>query len=229
MDILIFAIIAFVIFYKLNKQLGKIDEEEKKNIEEKVSLMRRMQEELLKNVNNTNNPNNCESDKMPKLVGQSSTIAGLENIDPATKQNLEDIFNKCNISYDFFIAGAKSAFEMVLKAFANSDSETLKMLLAEKIYQGFDKAITQRGFDQQKLVTNLIAIESTQIISAMTLENNASIVVKFISKQINYLTDKDEKIVVGKKDEINEITDIWTFKKDLTILNPNWTIHSTSA
>ena len=232
MDILIFAIIAFVIFYKLNKQLGKIDEEEKKNIEEKVSLMRRMQEELLKNVNNANNPNNpnnCESDKMPKLVGQSSTIAGLENIDPATKQNLEDIFNKCNISYDFFIAGAKSAFEMVLKAFANSDSETLKMLLAEKIYQGFDKAITQRNVDQQKLVTNLIAIESAQIISAMTLENNASIVVKFISKQINYLTDKDEKIVVGKKDEINEITDIWTFKKDLTILNPNWIIHSTSA
>ena len=229
MDILIFAIIAFVIFYKLNKQLGKIDEAEKKNIEEKVSLMRRMQEELLKNANNVNNPNNYESEKMPKLVGQSSTIAGLENIDSATKQNLEDIFNKCNISYDFFIAGAKSAFEMVLKAFANSDSETLKMLLAEKIYQGFDKAITQRVVDQQKLVTNLIAIESTQIISAMTLENNASIVVKFISKQINYLTDKDEKIVVGKKDEINEITDIWTFKKDLTILNPNWTIHSTSA
>lgn len=234
MDILIFAIIAFVIFYKLNKQLGKIDEEEKKNIEEKVSLMRRMQEELLKNVNNANtnnanNPNNCESGKMPKLVGQSSTIAGLENIDSATKQNLEDIFNKCNINYDFFIAGAKSAFEMVLKAFANSDSETLKMLLAEKIYQGFDKAITQRNVDQQKLVTNLIAIESTQIISAMTLENNASIVVKFISKQINYISDKDEKIVVGKKDEINEITDIWTFKKDLTILNPNWTIHSTSA
>jgi len=237
MDILIFAIIAFVIFYKLNKQLGKMDEEEKKNIEEKVSLMRRMQDELMKNINNTasknaNNgdPNNNPSaNKFPKLVGQSSTIAGLENIDQATKQNLEEIFSKCNITYDFFIAGAKSAFEMVLKAFANGDSETLKMLLAEKIFQGFDKAIIQRNVDQQKLVTNLIAIENTQIISAMTLENNTSIVVKFISKQINYISDKDEKIVVGKKDEINEITDIWTFKKDLTILNPNWTIHSTSA
>jgi hypothetical protein len=38
MEILIFAIIAIGIFYKLHKQLGKIDEEEKKTIESKVSL-----------------------------------------------------------------------------------------------------------------------------------------------------------------------------------------------
>jgi predicted lipid-binding transport protein (Tim44 family) len=63
----------------------------------------------------------------------------------------------------------------------------------------------------------------------MTLENNASIVIKFVSKQINYICDKEEKIIEGKKDEINEITDIWTFKKDLTSPNPNWIINSTSA
>jgi predicted lipid-binding transport protein (Tim44 family) len=225
MDILIFAIIAIVIFYKLNKQLGKIDEEEKRNIEDKVSLMRRMQDELLKK----NNSNNQAQPLQQKLIGQSSTLQGLENVDEATKQNLETIFASCNISYEFFINGAKSAFEMVLKSFSNGDISTLKMLLSEKIFSAFQKALNQRNIDQQKLTTNLIAIEKAEIISAMTLENNASIVIKFVTKQINYICDKDDKVLEGKKDEINQITDIWTFKKDLTIANPNWIVNATSA
>jgi predicted lipid-binding transport protein (Tim44 family) len=225
MDIIIFAIIAIVIFYKLNKQLGKIDEEEKRNIEDKVSLMRRMQDELLKK----NSPNNQTQSSQQKLIGQSSTIQGLENLDEATKQNLEAIFASCNISYEFFINGAKSAFEMVLKAFCDGDISTLKMLLSEKNFSAFQKALNQRNVDQQKLTTNLIAIEKAEIISAITLENNASIVVKFVTKQINYICDKDDKVLDGKKDAINQITDIWTFKKDLTIANPNWIINATST
>ena len=225
MDIIIFAIIAIVIFYKLNKQLGKIDEEEKRSIEDKVSLMRRMQDELLKK----NSPNNQTQSSQQKLIGQSSTIQGLENLDEATKQNLEAIFASCNISYEFFINGAKSAFEMVLKAFCEGDISTLKMLLSEKNFLAFQKALNQRNVDQQKLTTNLIAIEKAEIISAITLENNASIVVKFVTKQINYICDKDDKVIDGKKDAINQITDIWTFKKDLTIANPNWIINATST
>ena len=225
MDILIFAIIAIVIFYKLNKQLGKIDEEEKRSIEDKVSLMRRMQDELLKK----NSPNNQPQSSQQKLIGQSSTIQGLENLDEATKQNLDAIFASCNISYEFFINGAKSAFEMVLKAFCDGDISTLKMLLSEKNFLAFQKALNQRNVDQQKLTTNLIAIEKAEIISAITLENNASIVVKFVTKQINYICDKDDKVLDGKKDAINQITDIWTFKKDLTIANPNWIINATST
>jgi len=225
MDILIFAIIAIVIFYKLNKQLGKIDEEEKRNIEDKVSLMRRMQDELLKK----NNANNQTQPLQQKLIGQSSTIQGLENVDEATKQNLEAIFSSCNITYEFFINGAKSAFEMVLKAFSDGDISTLKMLLSDKIFSAFQKALDQRNIEQKKLTTNLIAIEKVEIISAITLENNASIVIKFVTKQINYICDKDEKVLEGKKDEISQVTDIWTFKKDLTIADPNWIINATSA
>ena len=222
MEILIFAIIAIGIFYKLNKQLGKIDEEEKRNIEDKVSLMRRMQDEIIKK-------SPVQDAQAQKLIGQSSTVQGLENVDQATKQNLQAIFSTCNINYEFFINGAKSAFEMVLKSFSDGDVSTLKMLLADKIFQGFQKAIDQRNVEQNKLITNLISIEKSEIISAMTLENNASIVIKFVSKQINYICDKDEKIIEGKKDEISEITDIWTFKKDLTSPNPNWIINSTSG
>lgn len=222
MDIIIFAIIAGLIFYKLNKQLGKIDEEEKKNIEEKVSLVRRMQSEILKNQEK-------QDSSSQKLIGQSSTLQNNENIDDATKENLKNIFERCNISYEFFISGAQSAFEMIIKAFADGDVATLKMLLCEKIFNGFEKAINQRNIEQQKLITNLIAIDKVEIVSAITIENTASIVVKFISKQINYISDKEQKIVEGSKDQVSEITDIWTFKKDLNIANPNWAVSATHS
>lgn len=222
MDIIIFAIIAGLIFYKLNKQLGKIDEEEKKNIEEKVSLVRRMQSEILKNQEK-------QDSSSQKLIGQSSTLQNNENIDDATKENLKNIFERCNISYEFFISGAQSAFEMTIKAFADGDVATLKMLLCEKIFNGFEKAINQRNIEQHKLITNLIAIDKVEIVSAITIENTASIVVKFISKQINYISDKEQKIVEGSKDQVSEITDIWTFKKDLNIANPNWAVSATHS
>lgn len=222
MDIIIFAIIAGLIFYKLNKQLGKIDEEEKKNIEEKVSLVRRMQSEILKNQEK-------QDSSSQKLIGQSSTLQNNENIDDATKENLKNIFERCNISYEFFISGAQSAFEMIIKAFADGDVATLKMLLCEKIFNGFEKAINQRNIEQHKLITNLIAIDKVEIVSAITIENTASIVVKFISKQINYISDKEQKIVEGSKDQVSEITDIWTFKKDLNIANPNWAVSATHS
>jgi len=63
----------------------------------------------------------------------------------------------------------------------------------------------------------------------MLIENQASIVVKIISKQINYIADKEQKIIEGTKEEIAEITDIWTFKKDVKSPNPNWLVSATSS
>jgi predicted lipid-binding transport protein (Tim44 family) len=231
MDIIFFAAIAFYIFFKLNKQLGKIDEEEKSQIQIKIAQKRdelaSIQQQILAD----------QKQQKEKIVGAKSTTDEVKNsaeekilatLNEATKENLIPILQRCKISAEFFLNGAKSAFEMVIKAFSGADLTTLKFLLSEKIYQGFEAAVNQRKSAEQTLITNLISIEKAEIISAMTFENFASIAVKFSSKQINYITNKDGQIIEGKKDEISEITDVWTFKKDLTSSNPNWAISSTS-
>lgn len=231
MDIIFFAAIAFYIFFKLNKQLGKIDEEEKNQIQIKIAQKREELAAVQQQISAD------QKRQKEKIVGTKSTIDEAKNLteekilaalDEATKQNLFPILQRCKISAEFFLNGAKSAFEMVIKAFSGADLTTLKFLLSEKIYQGFEAAVDQRKSSEQTLVTNLISIEKAEIISAMMLENFASIAVKFSSKQINYIIDKDGKIIEGKKDQISEISDVWTFKKDLTSSNPNWAISSTS-
>jgi len=226
MDIIFFAALAFYIFFRLNKQLGKIDEEEKNQIQEKLAKRR---EEILEMQQ--------KIAQQEKIVGASSTVESSQNqsedkflssLDEAGKRDLSNILQSCKISAEFFVSGAKSAFEMILKAFATADLETLKFLLSEKIYQSFESAINQRKSGEQTLTTNLISIEKAEIISVAIFENVASIAVKIVSKQINYVTDKSGQVVDGRKDEISEITDVWTFKKDITSPDPNWIINATS-
>lgn len=228
MDIIFFAAIAFYIFFRLNKQLGKIDEEERNQIQIKIAQKKEDLALIQQQI--------AAQQKQEKIVGAKTTDEAknsaeekiFASLDETTKANLIPILQSCKISAEFFLNGAKSAFEMVIKAFSSADLTTLKFLLSEKIYQGFEAAVNQRKSSEQTLVTNLISIEKAEIISAMTFENFASIAVKFSSKQINYITDKDGRIIEGKKDEISEISDVWTFKKDLNSSNPNWAISSTS-
>ena len=43
-----------------------------------------------------------------------------------------------------FIEGAKAAYEMIVTAFAQGDRKTLKDLLSREVYDGFERAITER-------------------------------------------------------------------------------------
>ena len=223
MDILFFAAIAFFIFFKLKAQLGKIDEGEKKQIQDKISQKKQLLESLQNQMMGQNKMKvvNEEQNKIDEKITSS--------LDTNSKDKFFKAIKACNISTEFFLNGAKSAFEMVIKAFAGADLETLKFLLSEKIYAGFEGSINQRKAASQTLVSNLISIEKSEIISASMLGNEALVTIKFVSQQINYVIDKDGQIIEGKKDQIAELTDIWTFKKDVTISNPNWTIVSTNS
>lgn len=228
MDIIFFAAVAFYIFFKLFKQFGRIDEEEKKQIEEKLALKRKeilaMQSQVMKQLQQKAIP--LSSAENPSQNQAEKSI--LDSLDESTKQNFLKILQSANITAEFFVNGAKSAFEMVLKAFAKGDLESLKFLLSEKISQGFTAAINQRQAQEKILTTNLISIEKTEIISALIIDNFASIAVKFISQQINYISDKNGQIIEGRKDEITQLTDIWTFKKEITSPDPNWVVCATS-
>ena len=227
MDILFFAAVALFIFFKLNKQLGKIDEEEKKNILDKIAKRR---EEIL-----AAQAQMAQQNQQPRVVSPLAITDAnpadekiLFALDSNTKQNFLSILQSCNISAEFFINGVKSSFEMILKAFSAADMEILKFLLSDKIYKGFEAAVNQRKSQENTLITNVIAVENAEIIAASLAGNMATVTVKIASKQINYISDKNSQIIEGRKDEISDLTDIWTFQKDITSPNPNWVVSATS-
>jgi predicted lipid-binding transport protein (Tim44 family) len=225
------------IFLKLRKQLGQIDEEEKRRLEKMAEERKR----FFANLQQQNQAkqssfrdemkvvkSSSTADENPKIIvgiaDESKLNEALTSIDEQNKNNFLAILAQCKISADFFVNGARSAFEMIIKAFADEDLETLKFLLSDKIYQAFAGAIAQRRNSFQKLTTNVIAIEKVEIISAAIADKAASVVVKFVSQQINYVSDSNGNIVTGRKDEIKQITDIWTFRRDIDSKDPNWLV-----
>jgi len=127
-----------------------------------------------------------------------------------------------------FLTGAKRAFEIIICAFSQGDTETLENLVSPQLIKKFQEIIEDRRAQGITAETDLIGFEQAEIVNAdIDEENNAKITVKFISEQVNLLRNKDNEVIQGDENFIQNITDIWTFERCLTSVNPNWLLVST--
>ncbi len=130
---------------------------------------------------------------------------------------------------DSFLAGARTAFEMIVEAFAAGRKRTLRPLLSDEVYDNFARAIDDREAAGETLETTLVGIESAEIIEAAMDGHVAYVTVKFVSQQINVTRNKDGEVVDGDPNHVAEVTDIWTFARDTRSRDPNWTLVETRS
>ena len=241
MDIIILAAIAVYIFFKLHNQFGKIDDDQKRNViknfvKEQASISSVVNSKIIQPIKENKSDNKSDNkgaatiaidNNFPEIDKKSQKI--LETIADDVRNDLLVVMQKANLSIAGFVNGAINAFEMVIEAFAIGDIKKLQLLLSEKILQQFIIAIEQRKNLDQILGTKIIAIDESKITAAKFLHDSALITVRFLSRQINYITDSSGKMIGGSTDQINSIEDIWIFHKDCLNSNPNWTIISTSS
>ncbi len=127
-----------------------------------------------------------------------------------------------------FATGAQAAFEMVVEAFANGDTATLRPLLGDDVYDEFAAAIRDRMAEGHSQETTIVALDAAEIISAEMRSSTARVTVKFVSQQINVVRDKDGEEVGGGSSLIERVTDIWTFARNTRSSDPNWALIETS-
>ena len=128
-----------------------------------------------------------------------------------------------------FLDGAKAAYEMIVMAFAEGDEATLKQLLGSDVYEGFQRAIREREERGEKLELSLVGIDKADIIEAEVKNRTAYVTVKFVSELISVTRDADGEAVEGDPKKVREVTDIWTFARDIASRNPNWKLVATEA
>lgn len=128
-----------------------------------------------------------------------------------------------------FLDGANGAFEMILQAYVEGDTRTLKNLLAKDVYQSFATAIQSRNDNGQRIEDTLVGIDSTDILEARMVDTAALVTVKFVSEQVNVLYDAEDEVVEGDPHKVIIVTDIWTFSRDTRSRDPNWTLVSTRS
>ncbi len=121
----------------------------------------------------------------------------------------------------FFLQGAEAAFGMIVAAFAAGDRVTLRPLLADQTYAGFEQAIAAREAAGETQRSELRSIERAEIVEATLDGSVGHVTVRFVSDQVAETLGRDGRPVAGT-DAVTELTDIWTFQRDLTQPDPAW-------
>ena len=128
-----------------------------------------------------------------------------------------------------FLEGAKTAYEMIVTAFAEGDKKTLKPLLDKEVYQRFAAAIDDRKRQGLTQEFQFVGLDEAKLTKAALDGKTAQLTVKFTSKVISVTRDAEGNVVQGNPERLATVKDVWTFERDLTSKDPNWRLVSTEA
>lgn len=127
-----------------------------------------------------------------------------------------------------FLDGAEGAFRMIVAAFAQGDRQTLRALLSDETYSGFEQAVAGREQAGESQRTEIRSMHELGIEGAELRGTIADVIVRFVSDQVNMTTGKGGEIVAGS-DAITEVIDIWTFQRDIAAKDPTWKLMATRS
>jgi predicted lipid-binding transport protein (Tim44 family) len=117
-----------------------------------------------------------------------------------------------------FLGGAKSAYEMIVKAFAAGDRDQLRNLLAPPVMAGFDTAIAKRESEQRTESVEFLHppradLEKAEVVGA----DLARLTVRFLAEFRSRTTGPE-----GEGVEDRRTAELWTFERRLKSRDPNW-------
>jgi predicted lipid-binding transport protein (Tim44 family) len=128
-----------------------------------------------------------------------------------------------------FIEGARTAFELIVAAFAKGDKAELRPLLSEEVFQRFAAAIDERLAAKETLETQIEKLDKVDIVEAGLASRTAQVTLELVSHQVNVTRAMDGSIVDGAPGQAVEKTDYWTFARDTRSTDPNWVLIATGS
>lgn len=213
-DIVLFAVLALFLIFKLGSVLGRRGEDEQQPTDP-FRLSPREQ----------SSPDNVVA--MPERT--APTEEELAMMDPLEAGIAQIKAADRGFREKEFVKGARMAFEMTLEAFARSDRKALKSLLETSIYENFESVIKQREQAGHELETTIVGIEDAEIIAADMDGDLARVTVKFVTEQVNALKNSAGEIIEGDPSAVVKVTDIWTFTRNTRSNDPNWLLVATGS
>jgi predicted lipid-binding transport protein (Tim44 family) len=124
-----------------------------------------------------------------------------------------------------FLTGAKSAYEMIVRAFAEGDRATLKPLLAPHVYESFDAAIGQRETEGRTETIDFTHpvradLDKADVVGA----DIARVAVRFLAEFRSRSKGPEGEAVDDRR-----TAELWTFERNLKSRDPNWALVQVDA
>ena len=206
-DIIIFAIIAVFLIFRLRNILG-----EKTGFDPKAD----------------NQSKTSKNEKVSNVVDFTKKVENLKEYEFSSEiKEIMKIDNSFKI--DEFISGANTFFKMVVNGFVEGNIENIKKYVKPKIFKDFQNAIDERIKEKEKLIIDILSINHTKIKNIKIKGNIVKLEVIFDTVQIKALQDINDEIIDGDLDEKIDVKDMWTFERNFKLQSKNWTLIETST
>lgn len=231
LEILFLAILAGVILYRLRDVLGRRTGQERQSPLDPYAPQRQSDENADSNViplpTAYNNTQQTEQEQEPRAPMGRRAMTSIADEAYPVLERMREIDRHFDIHA--FLDGAQVAFEMIVTAFAQGDRDTLRPLLNDTVYDNFASAIDERERCGEDLQTTILELRTVALTEAALEGSVAHLTVRFLSDQINVVRDRDGNVIEGTEGEMEEVTDIWTFSRNLNARGPDWLLVSTDS
>jgi predicted lipid-binding transport protein (Tim44 family) len=116
-----------------------------------------------------------------------------------------------------FLAGSKGAYEMIVRAFAAGDRETLQNLLAPNVMASFEAGLDAREAEGTTETVEFLHPPRADLERADLHGDNARITVRFLAE-----FRSRSKGPAGEAVDDKRTAELWTFERNLKSRDPNW-------
>jgi predicted lipid-binding transport protein (Tim44 family) len=123
-----------------------------------------------------------------------------------------------------FLGGARQAYEMVVRAFAEGDRDTLKNLTSPSVYQTFDTAIAAREAEGRTETAEFLQPPRADMENAEMIGNLARVRVRFLAE-----VRSRSKGPEGEAVDDRRTAELWTFERSVDSRDPNWALARVDA
>jgi predicted lipid-binding transport protein (Tim44 family) len=149
--------------------------------------------------------------------------------DPALRALLDIKLADRSFDTDHFVEGARRAYEMIVTAFARADRATLRPLLSDDVYAAFEQVIRDREAKNEKVDFTFVGFREVKIAAASLKNNLAEITLSFAAQFISATRDAGGALVEGDPKAVRDVTDVWSFERNVRASDPNWRLVATSG
>lgn len=118
-----------------------------------------------------------------------------------------------------FLAGARTAYQTVVKAYAAGDRDELVKLLAPGVMADFETAMAAREAAPRTDSIEFLSPPRADLEKTDLVGDFARITVRFLA-EVRHRSKGPE----GETVDDRRTAEMWTFQRDLKTSNPNWTL-----
>jgi len=188
LQLLIFAVLAGFVLYQLYSVLGR-------------RVGRQPGDETVAN------PSQPVSGPEPKADDRDDQLSGLAALRA----------KEPNFDVPHFLIGARSAYEMIVRAFASGDRDQLRDLLAADVFASFDKVISQKQAEGRSETVEFVQPPRADLEDIAVIGDQVRARVRFLA-EFRSRTKGPE----GEGVDDRRTAEVWTFERKVASANPNW-------